>query len=530
MTVNLSEDDQAVLQGATLLPSRNEQLQYLNAVCIGDDKRLARLSELIASQHNTEAMYSSLVEGNPSNAERSDANERSVGKFRILQPIGSGGMGTVFLAEDTDLHRLIALKIPRAEFLADLNHRRRFFQESRLAAKLQHPGLVTVLEVGTVGTITYIASELCECGDLASWLADSTEPIPHRVAARFVAELCDAVAYMHEHGVLHLDLKPSNILLRKRNNSLADASDSPGEKQGGGRIELADLLPLVSDFGVSRPIDVDATKTNTSLVLGTLLYMSPEQLVPSFGKVSHLSDVYSLGIVLGQILGLEVNRSGLSYREIMASLEDENASSLAIDISRLPDDLRLVLLNCTTAYPDGRYSSAEALARDLRAFACGESVSARTPNSVMSFRHWMNRKSRIKDAWWICLGCNSVALIWMLSGMVLIFGTDFPGSSRTIALASCAGLVATNTIPMYVFSYLGLRGRRWPILPALVLVALEMVLVPAMVLIGLVEAIPGLYDNSPFFESLNHFLVLGFGLVQVAALAIARIASHRHRS
>lgn len=523
--LDLSDDDELALQGALLLPKRDQQCDYLALVCTGDPARYSRLQELLDSQGLADALFAPLDLPSGSVTPQNPRVQR-VGKFQLMEPIGSGGMGTVFLAEDVELKRLVALKIPRVDFIANDRHRQRFLLEAKLAAKLQHPGLVSVLEVGSAGAVTYIASELCEQGDLAKWLDKSNVGLSAESAAEFVADLCDAVEHIHTHGVLHLDIKPSNILLRLR-SSPETASRTSNTKPVGVEALLVDLAPMVSDFGVSRAIDADATGTHTSLVLGTLLYMAPEQVVPSIGPVSPRSDIYSIGVVLAQILKLPLRREGATFRQIISMLDEDGPRIAEIDTQGLAGDLETIVLKCTALVPEARYESANSLAVDLRSFAAGEPIGAKRPGMLNSLRPWLTRRSRIKDAWWICLACNLVGLIWMLAGMFLIFGSDFPGASRALAIAACAALLGFNTLPMLTFSCYGLKGRTWPLTPALLLVLVVAVCVPVSVLAGFVNAVPGMYDNSPFFEALNHCLVLGFGIVQLVALSVAKIAARR---
>lgn len=523
--LDLSDDDEFALQGALLLPHRDQQYAYLKLVCNGDAARLSRLEELLDSQTLAETLFSP-VEVSLDATETENTRAQRVGKFKLIRPIGSGGMGTVFLAEDGELKRLVALKIPRVDFIANDRHRQRFLLEAKLAAKLQHPGLVSVLEVGSVGAVTYIASELCEQGDLARWLETSDVGQPAASAAEFVADLCDAVEHIHSHGVLHLDIKPSNILLRLR-SSPPEPDGNSTDQLSTARIQLEGLAPKVSDFGVSRAIDADATGTHTSLVLGTLLYMAPEQIVPSIGQVSHRSDIYSVGVVLAQLLKIPLRREGTSFRMIVSTLDEDGPIIPEIDLSDLAGDLETILLKCTALQPEARYDSAKSLARDLRSFADGEPIQARRPGMLNALWPWLARRGRIKDAWWVCLGCNLVGLIWMLAGMFLIFGSNFPGDSRTLAVVACVTLVCFNTFPMIAFSSFGLKGHRWPLTPAFLLVLIGTVCVPISVLGDFVDAVPGLYDNSPFFEELNHYLVLGFGIVQLVALTVAKFAARQ---
>ncbi|MEM9644313.1 MAG: serine/threonine-protein kinase [Planctomycetota bacterium] len=521
----LSEDDEIALQGALLLPSSKLQSDYLSSVCAGDPERLARLEKLLQHQDSAAELFSHLDRVEPSGpAKASSADKQLVGKFQLLQPLGSGGMSTVFLAEDLDLRRLVALKIPRAELLADARHRQRFVREAKLAAKLQHPGLVSVLEAGTAGAATYIVSEFCERGDLSNWLIQHDKKVAFRDAAVFVAELCEAVQYMHFNGVLHLDLKPSNILLRDRITGVGNGSTTD---HASGARELPALAPMVTDFGVSRLIDGAGTNTNTSLVLGTLLFMAPEQLVPSLGAVGPKSDLYAIGIIFAQMIGASVAREGATYRQILEMLDEYSSRHRAVECDDLPSDLRTVLLRSTAKHPGHRYASVTDFANDLRAIAMGQPVAGHQLGVLRYLSDWSGRPPRIREAWWLCIGANSISAFWMIAGMILITGEMFPGTERLPALVSCGMLVTTVNFPMLVFGLVGLRGHSWPFLPALFIVLICNLLVPAIVLMSDMEVIPGLYVEAPFFERLNHFLVMGFGIVQGIALSVGYYASRR---
>lgn len=380
---------------------------------------------------------------------------------------------------------------------------------------------MSVLEAGSIGSVVYIASELCECGDLAQWIAKADVAEGSVAVAWFMANIADAVQYMHSRGVLHLDLKPSNILLSRREESAHQDASTPAD------LQLAWLKPKISDFRISRAVSPDATQTHSSVVLGTLLYMAPEQLVPSFGRISTRCDIYSLGIIIAELLHAPIERAGWSYREIIESLTDETRSLPAAKVTGLPSDIQTIILKCTSADSEHRYATAGQLSEDLRRFAAGEPIVARRPGLFVQAQRWCQRGARIKAAWWICLACNLVMMLWMSVGIALIAGNSFPGADRESAMISSAALLVFNCLPMITLSVLGLSGRRWPLYPAMLLTVSCMVLVPVLVLLECFDAVPGLYDESPFFESLNHALVLAFGLIQTFGLGLGVLASSK---
>ena len=187
-----------------------------------------------------------------------------IGQFSIQRIVGRGGMGNVFLAHDASLDRLVALKLPRIDVLGNPELQDRFLKEAKVAASLRHPGLVEIYEFGTTERFCYLASRWCPNGDLASWLDSHPQPHdPFQVAA-FIQQLCIAVAHCHDAGVLHLDIKPGNIMLECDDGSSEDPS-SLG-------------LPLLTDFGLARVMEQSLSDAQSSTILGTPLYMAPEQV------------------------------------------------------------------------------------------------------------------------------------------------------------------------------------------------------------------------------------------------------------
>jgi len=170
------------------------------------------------------------------------------GRFRIVRELGRGGFGVVLLAIDPDLNRLVALKLPLAEWLLDALGRERFVREARAVAALDHPNIATLYEAGEVHGVCYMASAYCNGPDLARWLREQGGRLDPRLAARIVADLADAIQHAHERGILHRDLKPSNVLLQRR-------TAGPGESPTGGPPadeDRSDPSPRIVDFGLAR--------------------------------------------------------------------------------------------------------------------------------------------------------------------------------------------------------------------------------------------------------------------------------------
>ncbi|MCA9265903.1 MAG: serine/threonine protein kinase, partial [Planctomycetales bacterium] len=242
------------------------------------------------------------------------------GRFSLRTLLGRGGMGNVFLAFDTVLERLVALKIPHAELLLDPASRKRFLREARAAGRLRHPHLVGIYESGEIGPVCYIASEYCAGPNLAEWLKSQKQPVHVRIAACIVSNLAEGMQHSHDRGVLHRDLKPSNVLLEPvpgpcfyattheskrqirsgRADEQAESNDlAPTPEQP--RAGLFPYTPRITDFGLALSSSSDTSLTRDGTPIGTAEYMSPEQAAGS-QQIGPATDVYSLGVILYEIL------------------------------------------------------------------------------------------------------------------------------------------------------------------------------------------------------------------------------------
>src|SRR6516165_1107809 len=200
----------------------------------------------------------------------------SFGDFELLEEVGRGGQGVVFRARQRSLNRTVALKIVGLGQWATEAHLKRFRLEAEAAARLEHPGIVPIHEVGERDGSCYFSMKFVEGGQLDQVVRRS--PMPIRRAVELIAKVARTVHYAHEHGILHRDIKPGNILL-----------DQKGE-------------PHLTDFGLARLVESESSVTHTLDVLGTPSYMAPEQAVGNNAAVSSATDVYGLGAVLYQLL------------------------------------------------------------------------------------------------------------------------------------------------------------------------------------------------------------------------------------
>ena len=292
----------------------------------------------------------------------------TIGRFDLLREIGRGGHGVVFLAVDPRLRRLVALKVPRPEVLVTPDLHRRFLREGRAASLLAHPNLVPIFEVGDDGPLCYIAAGYCEGPSLANWLKQQSSLLPPDEAAALVARLADATAHAHARGIVHRDIKPANILLAP-----ADAGSSGATPLFGQLV-----VPCLTDFGLARLTDDDASdRTRTGTMLGTPAYMAPEQADGRTEDVGPATDVYALGAVLYELLAGRAPFRGANDLETLRLVSAADVVRPSTLRPGLPRDLEAICLKALARSTGDRYSTAEALAADLRRFINGEATEAR---------------------------------------------------------------------------------------------------------------------------------------------------------
>ncbi len=293
----------------------------------------------------------------------SPRKSKTVGHFELIEALGSGAFGTVWKARDTKLDRVVAVKIPRKGQL-DRAEAEKFLREARTAAQLQHPHIVGVHEVGLEGDLVYIVSDFIAGLSLDKWLAG--QKLTHCESAELCVKIAEALHYAHEHGIIHRDLKPSNIMI-----------DRAGE-------------PHLMDFGLAKREVGEVTMTVEGQILGTPAYMSPEQAKGEGHTADRRTDIYSLGVILFELLTGERPFRGDVRMLLIQVVEDEPPSLRRLD-SRIPRDLETIVGKCLEKPPAKRYVSASELADDLGRYLRGEPTKARPVGRAERFWRWCRR-------------------------------------------------------------------------------------------------------------------------------------------
>lgn len=295
------------------------------------------------------------------------------GRYQIVEEISRGGAGVVYRARDEGLHREVALKFLRAGPLASRDDLRRLYLEARAAARLHHPNIVPVFEIGGPDDAQpFLAMAFLPGGTLAEKLKRGA--VSPREAARLLGIVASAVHHAHQHGILHRDLKPGNILF-----------DATG-------------APMVADFGLSRFLDEDETLTRSDAILGTPAYLSPEQAAGHPGDVTTAGDIHALGAVLYELLTGRPPFAADHLTALLRQIAEAPPVAPRLIKGGVPADLETICLKCLEKEPDKRYGTALEVAEELDRFLRHQPIRARSLSRVEQAWRWCKRKPALASA------------------------------------------------------------------------------------------------------------------------------------
>ncbi len=341
-----------------------------------------RLAEAPAESDATRCILpGGVARGNP-------ATPRLAG-YEILEELGRGGMGVVYKAWQHSLRRTVALKMILAGSFAANEELVRFRGEAMAVARLHHPHLLSIYEIGENQHLPFYAMEYMEGGSLARRL--NGQPIDPRVAANLLRALAEAMDYAHKNGIVHRDLKPANILLSGRADTPIDAS-----------------IAKIADFGIAKYLHEDTNYTRTGDILGTPHYMAPEQATGGSANVGPTADVYSLGAILYELLTGRAPFHGYEGAAVLIRMTREEPERPSYFVRGLPRDLQTICLKCLEKNPTQRYASAAALADDLGRFLQNEPIQAKPSSLADRAFKWARRR----PAWAAIVGMTmALALV-----------------------------------------------------------------------------------------------------------------------
>ncbi|HVU40940.1 MAG TPA: serine/threonine-protein kinase [Xanthobacteraceae bacterium] len=340
-------------------------------------------------EHSPQPRTATLATPRPASARMPSSEPvlRQFADYELLEELGRGGMGVVYRARQISLDRIVALKMVLRGDMASAADLARFRTEAEAAARLDHPGIVPVYEVGDFEGQPYFTMKYVEGTTLARRLAEG--PLTARETAQLLAPVARAIHYAHSRGVLHRDLKPSNILI-----------DAEGR-------------PHVSDFGLAKRVEAEMNLTLSGAILGTPAHMAPEQAAGTRGKLGPTSDVYSLGTILYQMLtGRPPFQAASPVDTVLLVLEQDPLPPRLVN-PRADRELEMIALKCLQKPQDLRYESAKLMADDLEAFLADEPTAARSGIFVQvlarAFRE--THHATVLENWGLLWMWHSLALL-----------------------------------------------------------------------------------------------------------------------
>lgn len=329
----------------------------------------------------TQARHLALLPAESLELDLNDPAQCQFGDYELLELLGEGGMGVVYRARQVALDREVAVKLLSAGPWASREFIARFEREAQNAARMQHPAIVTVYEVGSFEGMQFFSMRLIRGESLSSRLRRGEKFTP-REAAALICTVAEAVSYAHSLGVLHLDLKPANVLLDETRQ------------------------PYVADFGLARRLE-NALAVENDEVSGTPAYMAPEQAQVRANKLTAATDIWGLGAILYQLLtGQPPFRGGTAQDTVKLVLEGQVRAPRRW-VPLLPLDLQAIVMRCLKRDPAERYPSARALADDLQRYLEGRPVQARPLNEMQRVVRWTRREPKLAAT----LACAIAALV-----------------------------------------------------------------------------------------------------------------------
>lgn len=423
--------------------------------------------------------------------------------FEALKEIARGGMGVVYRARQKSLDRVVAIKTILAGVLATESQVQRFRIEAQAAAKLEHPGIVSVYQIGEQNGQHFFSMAYVDGRSLAEVLRDQGA-LPQNEAARLALQIAEAVAYAHEQEVIHRDIKPGNILL-----------DQNG-------------APRLTDFGLAKLSD-DSELTATGVPIGTPSFMSPEQASGLHSQVGSATDIYAIGAVLYAMLTGRPPFQGPSVTEVLLAVRQQSPIAPSKLTAGIDHDLETICLKCLEKSPADRYAQAAELSDDLNRFLRDEPIKAKPVGVIRSAWRWYtgSRESAVWAAGGFAFILGFILLVWNVTGLpAVLVQSNYKGVRIRSGIE--IGVSLFFCIPLMLAGYYTLRRRPWAVLAGLI-ASIAITLMVVLVWLGYVRV--EAHQSEPF-NALSALLLINaiIALVLFATALFSQNTNARKRN
>jgi serine/threonine protein kinase len=354
-----------------------------------------------------------------------DLTGKQFGSYQIVAPLGEGGMAAVYKAYQPAMERYVALKVLPRHFAEDAQFVSRFQREAKLVAQLQHPHILPVFDYGQANDYTYIVMPFVQSGTLADTLKGQPQALPR--IRQIISQIGDALNYAHTRGLIHRDVKPSNVLVDESGNC------------------------LLTDFGLARMVEASVNLTTSGAIMGTPAYMSPEQ--GSGQKIDARSDIYSLGIILYEMAtGRVPFRAETPIAVVFKHIQDPLPSASLVN-PELPEAVELVILKALSKKPEDRYQTASDMVRAIQAAIPDESVISTpiSPAETPAHRHTetpgtaFQKQAKRKIPIWLLIAIGVVAVI-IVGGLGIILNRSVNSADQSLTPPTGPTALPTTTI------------------------------------------------------------------------------------
>ena len=334
---------------------------------------------------------------------------RKLGRYHLLERLGAGGFGVVFKAHDPVMKRDVAIKIPRLSLASDTSAQSRLEQEISALAKLNHSNIVTAYHAEEIDGYFCLISEYIDGCNLEEWLEDRSKAVPESIATALGIQISKALTHAHQRGIVHCDIKPSNILVAEPGRAIPHLT--------------------LTDFGLSKLVRDKSMATSTGTPIGTLQYMSPEQLSRS-EAANCTSDVYSVGIIMHRLLTHEYPFDSDNEIALISQILERQPQPLHQSEHQIPAALAAIISKCLMKRPEDRYQDASKLLSDFENYIGGKPVAAKRLNWLGKLTHWSRSKNRIRTAGTYSLLLSIVLATWSLFSMPVYYATGILDQMR----------------------------------------------------------------------------------------------------